>query len=187
MHMTGDPGRESLKNGGYMSDYQTGLNAFSATAIATLGAQLHGEGDHVDVGAMQCQASVLEGAMPYWCYLGTDSSMRRGNIMASFIGLYPSADGQIGIHAMASNWDALLQTIDMPELGQDDRFRTQAERLHDVRPAREAAIHPDLGAASQPLLVRSEQLDQSALPNPQPPPRASTRALHRERAPQWRP
>lgn len=130
-HMTGEPGREPLKNGSYMADYQAGLNAFSATAIVTLGAQLHGEGDHVDVGAMQCQASVLEGAMPYWCYLGTDSSMRRGNIMASFIGLYPSADGQIGIHAMASNWDALLQTIDMPELAQDQRFRTQADRMRN--------------------------------------------------------
>jgi len=131
MHMTGSPDREPLKNGGYMSDHQAGLNAFSATAIATLGASLHGEGEHVDVGAMQCQASVLEGAMPYWCYLGTDSSMRRGNIMASFIGIYPCADGQIGIHAMASNWLPLLETIGMPELGDDPRFATQASRIEN--------------------------------------------------------
>ncbi|HJN92152.1 MAG TPA: CoA transferase [Dehalococcoidia bacterium] len=44
MHMTGSPDREPLKNGGYMSDHQAGLNAFSATAVATLGASLHGEG-----------------------------------------------------------------------------------------------------------------------------------------------
>ena len=131
MHMTGEPDRQPLKNGGYMADYQAGLNAFSATAIVTLGAQLHGEGEHVDIGAMQCQASVLEGAIPYWCYLSNDSSMRRGNIMASFIGLYPSADGQIGIHAMASNWDALCQTIEMPELIDDERFRTQADRMRN--------------------------------------------------------
>lgn len=129
MHMTGNPDREPLKNGGYMADYQAGLNGFAATAIATLGASLHGEGEHVDVGAMQCEASVLEGAMPFWCYLGTDSSMRRGNLMASFVGIYPCADGQIGIHAMASNWRPLLETIGMEELADDPRFRTQADRM----------------------------------------------------------
>ncbi len=131
MHMTGHPDREPLKNGGYMADHQAGLNAFAATAIATLGASLHGQGEHVDVGAMQCQASVLEGAMPFWCYLGMDSSMRRGNIMASFIGIYPCLDGQIGIHAMASNWVPLLQTIGMEELADDPRFATQAARIEN--------------------------------------------------------
>lgn len=129
MHMTGEPDREPLKNGGYQADYQAGLNAFSATAIATYAAATRGRGEHVDVGAMQCQASVLEGAGPFWCYLGQDTSMRRGNIMASFIGIYPCADGQIGIHAMASNWDALMQVVAEPAIANDDRFATQASRF----------------------------------------------------------
>lgn len=131
MHMTGDPERPPLKNGGYQADYQTGLNAFAATAIASLGAVLHGEGEHVDVGAMQCQASVLEGATPYWCYLGQDTSMRRGNHLVSFIGIYPCLDGQLGIHAMASNWQPLLQTMELEQLGDDPRFATQTSRIQN--------------------------------------------------------
>ena len=32
---------------------------------------------------------------------------------------------------MASNWAALLQTIEMPELAEDERFRTQADRMRN--------------------------------------------------------
>ncbi len=129
MHMMGEAEREPLKNGGYIADLQAGLNAFSATAVATFGAAMTGEGEHVDVAAMQCQASVLEGALPAWAYRGMDNSMRRGNVLASFIGIYPCLDGQLGVHAMASNWPALVETMEMPELADDPRFATQRDRF----------------------------------------------------------
>ncbi len=128
MHMTGDTDREPLKNGGYLADGQAGLNAFAATAVVALGARMHGRGEHVDVGAMQCQASVLEASLATYCYTGKDTSMRRGNLLASFLGMYPCVDGQIGIHAMPSNWIPLLQTLGMEALSEDPRFKTQADR-----------------------------------------------------------
>ena len=132
MHMTGEAEREPLKNAGYQADYQAGMNGFAATAVATFGAAVSGEGEHVDISALEGQASVLEGAMPYWSYLGLDTSWRRGNQMASFIGIYPCADGMLGIHAMARNWKPLLDLMGMPELSEDPRFATQVARLeHD--------------------------------------------------------
>lgn len=132
MSRTGEPDREPLKQGGYQAEYQLGLNGFAATAIALYGAAVSGTGEHLDVAAMQCMASTLETATPVWAYLGLDVGGRRGNIMASIIGVYPCADGYLGIHAMARNWRPLAETMELPELVTDPRFSTQRARtLHN--------------------------------------------------------
>ena len=129
MALTGDPDREPLKAGGYQAEYQAGLNAFAATGIALFAALLDGRGEHLDIGAMQCMASVLEAAVPFWAYLGRPGVGRRGNVMSALIGLYPCADGYLGIHAMPRNWGPLAETMGMPHLATDERYSTQRARL----------------------------------------------------------
>jgi crotonobetainyl-CoA:carnitine CoA-transferase CaiB-like acyl-CoA transferase len=129
MAMTGDPDREPLKPGGHQGDYQLGLNGFTAATTALFDAAMTGEGQYCEVAAMEAMASTLEASLPAAAYLGRNFGGRRGNIMSSLIGIYPAADGYIGVHAMPRNWKALTETMGMPELATDPRFETGAARL----------------------------------------------------------
>ena len=130
MAVTGDPDREPLKNGGYQADYQVGLNAFTATLAGVWAEGQDGEGDEVDISAMECMASTLELMLNTYSYLKTDFwGGRRGNIMSAAIGIYPCADGYLGVHAMPRNWPALARLVDAEWLIEDERFHDQASRL----------------------------------------------------------
>jgi crotonobetainyl-CoA:carnitine CoA-transferase CaiB-like acyl-CoA transferase len=128
MFITGTPEGGPVKNGGYQADYQGGLNAFSAATVAVLAAERDGEGQHVDVSVQQCMAPILEAGIPYYSYMGRWNSVRRGNHMASFIGIYPCADGYLGVHVMPRNWRPFCNAIGRTDLLEDPRFLTQADR-----------------------------------------------------------
>ena len=128
MFITGTQDGGPLKNGGYQADYQGGLNAFSAGMLAVLAAERDGVGQHVDVSVQQCMAPILEAGIPYYTYLGRWLGVRRGNHMASFIGIYPCADGHLGIHIMPRNWKPFTDVIGRPDMQEDPRFVTQAVR-----------------------------------------------------------
>ena len=128
MFITGTQEGGPLKNGGYQADYQGGLNAFSAGMLAVLAAERDGVGQHVDVSIQQCMAPILEATVPYYTYMGRWAGQRRGNHMASFIGIYPCADGHLGIHIMPRNWKPFTDVIGRPDMFDDPRFVTQAVR-----------------------------------------------------------
>ena len=129
MYITGTEEGGPVKNGGYQADYQGGLNGFSAATLAVLAAERDGVGQHVDVSVQQCMAPILEAGIPYYSYLGRWVGGRRGNHMASFIGIYPCLDGYLGVHVMPRNWKPFTETIGRPDLLDDPRFVTQAERV----------------------------------------------------------
>ena len=131
MFITGTQDGGPLKNGGYQADYQGGLNAFSAGMLAVLAAERDGLGQHVDVSIQQCMAPILEAGIPYYTYMGRWAGIRRGNHMASFIGIYPCADGHLGIHIMPRNWKPFTDAIGRPDLFDDPRFVTQAVRAQN--------------------------------------------------------
>ena len=128
MFITGTPEGGPLKNGGYQADYQGGLNGFSAAMLAVLAAERDGEGQHVDVSVQHCMAPILEASIPYYTYLGRWAGVRRGNHMASYIGIYPCQDGYVGVHIMPRNWKPFTDCIGRPDLFNDPRFVTQADR-----------------------------------------------------------
>jgi formyl-CoA transferase len=130
MALTGEPDREPLKNGGYQAEYQAGLNAFTATLAGLWAADDTGDGDEIDIAAMEVMASTLEASLNTYCYLQRPAlGGRRGNIMSSVIGIYPCADGYLGVHAMPRNWPALARLIEGDDLVTDERFYSQAARL----------------------------------------------------------
>ena len=128
MFITGTQEDGPLKNGGYQADYQGGLNAFSAGMLAVLAAERDGLGQHVDISVQQCMAPLLEAGIPYYAYMGRWAGQRRGNHMASFIGIYPCMDGHLGIHVMPRNWKPFTDAIERPDMFDDPRFRTQSDR-----------------------------------------------------------
>lgn len=129
MFITGTPEGGPLKNAGYQADYQAGLNAFSATTLAVLAAERDGVGQHVDISVLQCMAPILEAGIPYYSYMGRWSPVRRGNHMASTIGIYPALDGYVGVHVMPRNWAPFCRAIDREDFLEDPRFKTGADRL----------------------------------------------------------
>lgn len=130
MALTGDPDREPVKNGGYQADYQAGLNAFTATLAGLWAATDTGAGDDIDVSAMECMASTLELMLNTYAYRGVNLWQgRRGNLPSAAVGMYPCADGYVGLHTMPRNWPALLQLTEMEWMIEDERFRDQAARL----------------------------------------------------------
>jgi len=132
MQLTGDAEREPLKAGGEQADYQLGLNGFSAALVGLWDALETGEGQQIDVSAQEAMASTLEVALNTYLYLGQDIwGTRRGNINSAVLGLYPCADGYLGVHAMPRNLPPLLQVMEMPELADDPRFNTPAARLEN--------------------------------------------------------
>ena len=128
MFITGTPEGGPVKNGGYQADYQGGLNGFSAAMLAVLAAERDGVGQHVDVSVQQCMAPILEAGIPYYSYMGRWAPLRRGNHMASYIGIYPCADGYVGVHVMPRNWKPFTEAIERPDLFDDPRFATGAAR-----------------------------------------------------------
>ena len=129
MSLTGDPDREPLVNGGSQAEYQAGLQGFAAAAVAAHQADATEVPQHVDISAQECMASVLELYLPWWAYLKRDISKRRGNVMSGMVGVFPAADGHIGLHIMPRNWPWFARAMGREELIDDPRFRDNYSRL----------------------------------------------------------
>lgn len=129
MSVTGDPGREPLLNAGYQAEYQAGLQAFGASAVAAHNADVYEVPQHVDISAQECMLSALELYLPWVAGFGREiTPRRRGNVRSGLVGLFPAKEGQIGLHVMPRQWPAFAQAIGRPELVDDERFATDFAR-----------------------------------------------------------
>jgi crotonobetainyl-CoA:carnitine CoA-transferase CaiB-like acyl-CoA transferase len=129
MSLTGDPDREPLVTGGYQAEYQAGLQAFAASAVAAHNADVLEVPNHIDISAQECMASALELYLPWWAYLQRDISQRKGNLLSAMVGMYPARDGYIGLHIMPRNWPWFAKAMGKPELVDDERFKDNFSRL----------------------------------------------------------
>ncbi len=129
MSLTGDPEREPLVNGGYQAEYQTGLQAFAAAAVAAYNADSLEVPQHIDISAQECMASALELYLAWWAYLKRDISKRRGNVLSAIVGVFPAQEGYIGLHNMPRNWPHFARAMGRPDLIEDERFKDNYSRL----------------------------------------------------------
>ena len=131
-YLTGDADREPLQNGGYQAEYQAGTWAFGATLAASGNAQATGAGQVAEVAGVEVMASILEIYLPDYAYRRSDAlTTRRGNFSSAVVGLYPAADGYIGIHCMPKNWPQLLDAMDAGWMSRDERFADNRARLRN--------------------------------------------------------
>ncbi|HEX5480197.1 MAG TPA: CoA transferase [Dehalococcoidia bacterium] len=132
-YLAGDPDREPLQSAGYQASYQAGAQAFGATLAALWDAAQAGEGQAVEVAGMEVMASIMELYVPDAAYRKSEAlQKRRGNFMSAAVGIYPTADGHIGIHAMPKNWPQLVEAMDARWMATDERFADNRARLmHD--------------------------------------------------------
>jgi crotonobetainyl-CoA:carnitine CoA-transferase CaiB-like acyl-CoA transferase len=128
MFMTGDPDREPLLGAGQQADYQAGLHAFAATCLGLYACNYQEVGQWIDISAQECQATMLEFALPWHMYLGVGMGNRRGNQVNALVGVYPTADGYAGIHIMQPQWERFARLMN-PALLEDERFADMNARL----------------------------------------------------------
>src|SRR5438552_733341 len=131
MSLTGDPDREPLVAGGQQAEYQAGLQAFAAAAVAAFNADALEVPQHIDISAQECMASALELYLPWWAYLKRDIAKRRGNVLSAMVGVFPAKDGFLGLHIMPRNWPWFVKAIGRPELIEDERFKDAHSRLQN--------------------------------------------------------
>jgi crotonobetainyl-CoA:carnitine CoA-transferase CaiB-like acyl-CoA transferase len=80
MAVTSEPNREPLQASGHQAEYQAGLHAFAATAVAAFSADATEVGQHIDIAAMECMATALEPHVSSWAQERRDIGQRRGDV-----------------------------------------------------------------------------------------------------------
>jgi formyl-CoA transferase len=149
MYITGDPEREPLKTGGYLGAYGTGHNAFDATLVGLWERGSSGLGQHIDISIHECVASLLEHTDIAWTYTG-QVWPRSGNGSRAAWGLYPAADGFVGVvSGPARRWAMIGELMESEEL--------KGERY--LAPGAQAELRDEIDALMLPWLVTHEKED----------------------------
>ncbi|MBW2623832.1 MAG: CoA transferase [Deltaproteobacteria bacterium] len=130
-YINGDPGREPLAGGGEQPAYQSGINAYNGAMAALLCREKTGQGQHIDVSAMECMASIHQFNVNRYVYAGRIQE-RVGNryVWAHPITIYPCQDGYVSICPSAeAQTESMLILMGMEHLLEDERFQTGFHRL----------------------------------------------------------
>jgi crotonobetainyl-CoA:carnitine CoA-transferase CaiB-like acyl-CoA transferase len=128
MYHSGDSDREPLRNVLNQSYYVAGVNGAVATVAALFQRLSTGQGQQVDVSVMECLASHLVQAVPYYNYMGAIKGRRpvRGS---GFDELMPARDGYVVPSVQGSQpWSVIADLIGVEEL-HDERFASGSGRV----------------------------------------------------------
>jgi len=143
MDLTGDPEGEPQKIGVAFADIFTGVYASTAILAALRGREATGAGCHIDMALLDVQVAVLANqAMNY--LVGGTAPHRMGNAHPNIAPYqtFAVADGH-AIVAVGNDgqYRRLCALLGRPELGEDERFATNADRVRN-RAALDAALAP---------------------------------------------
>ncbi|HUI04922.1 MAG TPA: CoA transferase [Acidimicrobiales bacterium] len=136
LHLTGEPDRPPVRPGVTVADYLTGVFAAEAALAALYRRDAgpedqRGRGAVVDASLYGSVLRILEWTMPAYDRLGTVRS-REGNRLSNSAPLdnYPTADGRYVCVVAGSdaNFTRLCRAMGRPDLTDDERFRTLADR-----------------------------------------------------------
>ena len=119
--LCGEADLPPLKVAGQQAYYQAGLHAFSSALTAMYAVRRDGLGDRIDLSMQEVQNASLEGAGPGAMVRGFDLE-RVGNQARAVWGIYPCADGYVGVASMARQTGSVYRCIEHPELAEDPRF-----------------------------------------------------------------
>ena len=131
MYSTGTAGREPLKLGGNVIQYQSGTVAAVATLGAFYAAEFQGIGQHVDVSIMETQAGTADRRIMYiLSYIMAGVITTRWpppreavRMLIMPQGVYPCKDGFVNTLSLPQWWSRYIEALGMPELKDDPRFQ----------------------------------------------------------------
>ena len=132
LFLTGDVDREPLQGGGPWDTYLHGAVAAVGTAAAAIHAARTGEGQVVDVSAIEALASMHQWTVTMYTHNGT-VKRRWGNLLGESshpVALYHCQDGDISIVAVSPpQWEALCIAMELWDLLADRRLDVIGERF----------------------------------------------------------
>ncbi len=131
MYSSGIAGREPLKLGGNVGQYQAGTMAAVATLGAFYGTDFQGEGQHIDISIMETEAGDADRRSTHVMgYLAAGVITNRwvppreaARIMIMPSGVYPCKDGFINTLSMPTWFPRYIKALGMPGLKDDPRFQ----------------------------------------------------------------
>jgi crotonobetainyl-CoA:carnitine CoA-transferase CaiB-like acyl-CoA transferase len=131
MYSTGTAGREPLKLGGNVTQYQAGTVAAVSIMGGLYAARSQGVGQHVDVSIMETQAGSTDRRiiylLAYACagVITTRWPPPREAVRMMILpqGVYPCKDGFVNTLSLPQWWPRYLEAMEMPELKDDPRFQ----------------------------------------------------------------
>ncbi len=144
-YITGEPDREPLQGGGPWAAYQHGCWAAVGAAAAAMHAARTGEGQLVDVGAMEAVAASHQWTLTMYTHTGGVKGRWGRRFGESFhpMGLFRAGDGKwfsVGA-ASREQWDHFCITCDAVHLMADDALYAAAARFERADEV-DAAVAP---------------------------------------------
>lgn len=139
MYHSGDSDREPLRNALSQSWYVAGANGATATMAALFQRLATGQGQSIDVSAVECLAAHLVQPIPYYTYMGAYKGRRpvRGS---GFEELMPARDGYVVPSVQGSQpWSTVADLIGAEEL-HDPRFASGSGRIEHGEELKELLI-----------------------------------------------
>ena len=131
MSMTGEPGQAPIKAGSPVTDINAGILAALGICAAYAGKQKTGLGQMVDTSLFEAGLQQM-----YWAFANyfADGTVLpkagSANPTSAPYQAFRTRDGWVNIGAAnQSNYERLVGALDIPGLGEDERFRTNAGRL----------------------------------------------------------
>lgn len=138
MHVTGFPDRPPVKAGPAVADFFAGIHLYGAIATALLERERFGVARRVEV-AMQdaVYASLSSNLGMHWGDPAGNVAARTGNRHGGLAecpyNVYPTRNGYIAIICVGElHWRALLEAMERPDLADDPRMRSLADRVQHM-------------------------------------------------------
>ena len=130
MSISGVQGREPLKHGGFQAQYEGGLFAAAATAMALFNREFTGAGEQIDVSITECVASTMMATQTIYPFMGGTQVRRRAE-GSNFGHPMPCRDGWIIVQTGGgASWEDLAEFFQCPEM-LEERFADRGQRAEN--------------------------------------------------------
>jgi CoA:oxalate CoA-transferase len=147
LSITGEDGGGPVRPGVSMGDITAALFTSIGVLSAVVERERSGEGQHVDMSMLDCQAAILENPLMRFFAMG-DIPERIGtrHPVVSPVQALRTQDGYVAIAVSdgpTGHWGTLCREIGHPELAEDERFRTgwtRTQNYAELAPILETAM-----------------------------------------------
>ena len=125
----GHPDREPLKPGGNQAQFVAGLFGAIGTLTAYYAQEITDICQYLDISIMDAVLYIQMNITSMYSYNGTIRKRNGNRVWPPPGTILPCKDGYIGVIAVTTQqWETLCHWIEMPELIDDPKFRTNADR-----------------------------------------------------------
>jgi len=133
MSVTGAPDGPPMKAGPTLVDFMGGIHLYGAIMTALYDRERSGEGRLVEVAMQETVYSSLAASFEYYHRTGNPpprTGNRQAGLSSTPYNVYPCNDGHVAIHVVTeAHWTNLIKAMGREELGEDPRFKTNADRV----------------------------------------------------------